>query len=81
MLRSVLTMCLFLEKVSTERRPSMSRSKITKIVVDQAGARALDYFIWDSEMNGFGLKVSKGGRKTYVCQYRTAGGRSGGRGA
>ncbi len=27
-------------------------------------------FIWDSEVAGFGLKVTKNGRRTYVLQYR-----------
>ena len=54
----------------------MANVKITKTVVDSSGAEAADRFIWDSILKGFGLKISKGGRKTYVCQYRTAGGRS-----
>lgn len=55
----------------------MANSKITKTFVDRAKAESADYFLWDSELKGFGLKVSKGGRKTYVCQYRTPGGRTG----
>ncbi|MGH6819867.1 MAG: Arm DNA-binding domain-containing protein, partial [Methylocella sp.] len=55
----------------------MPNVKITKTVVDSAKAETADWFIWDNELKGFGLKVSKGGRKTYVCQYRTAGGRTG----
>src|SRR5450631_3421171 len=55
----------------------MASPRITKTIVDGANPRPADYFVWDSELKGFGLKVSKGGRKTYVCQYRTAGGRTG----
>ena len=55
----------------------MPNPKITKTDVDGADAKPDDYFVWDSELTGFGLKVSKGGRKTYVCQYRTVGGRAG----
>ena len=55
----------------------MPNPKITKTLVDSAKTESADYFIWDSELKGFGLKISKGGRKTYVCQYRTAGGRTG----
>jgi integrase len=55
----------------------MPSAKITKSVVDNAYPEAADWFLWDTELKGFGLKVSKGGRKSYVCQYRTAGGRSG----
>ena len=55
----------------------MANLRITKTIVDEAKKRTGDYFIWDSELNGFGLKIAKGGRKSYVCQYRTAGGRTG----
>ncbi len=55
----------------------MTNRKITKLVVDAAVARSADYFMWDSELKGFGLKISKAGRKSYVCQYRTGGGRTG----
>ena len=55
----------------------MASLRITKTIVDGAKPGPADYFIWDSELKGFGLKMSKGGRKTYVCQYRTAGGRTG----
>lgn len=55
----------------------MASLRITKTIVDGAKPGPADYFIWDRELKGFGLKVSKGGRKTYVCQYRTAGGRTG----
>ena len=55
----------------------MPSVKLTKSAVDNANPKAADWFLWDTELKGFGLKVSKGGRKSYVCQYRTAGGRSG----
>ena len=40
----------------------MTNRKITKLVVDAAIARTTDYFMWDSELRGFGLKISKAGR-------------------
>ena len=55
----------------------MANLKITKTTVEEAKPGPVDYFIWDSELSGFGLKIAKGGRKAYVCQYRTAGGRTG----
>lgn len=51
--------------------------KITKTEVDRAERGPADYIVWDTLLKGFGLKVSKGGTKSYVAQYRTAGGRSG----
>ncbi|MFN0191862.1 MAG: tyrosine-type recombinase/integrase [Aestuariivirga sp.] len=51
--------------------------KLTKSSVSSVVPQCTDYIVWDSELRGFGLKVSKGGRKSYICQYRTPGGRSG----
>jgi len=44
--------------------------RITKRLVDAAEARQAEYFIWDSEIPGFGLRVLPSGRKGYVVQYR-----------
>ena len=38
--------------------------RLTKSIVDRAKPKSDDYFIWDSDLKGFGLKVAKGGRKT-----------------
>ena len=44
--------------------------RITKRLVDAAEARPAEYFVWDSEIPGFGLRVLPSGRKGYVVQYR-----------
>ena len=44
--------------------------KLTKRVVDAAHPSEKDRFLWDSELKGFGLKVTPKGRKTYLVQYR-----------
>jgi integrase len=48
--------------------------KITKRLVDASAPRASDYFVWDDEVKGFGIRVRPNGRKNYVLQYRDAGG-------
>ena len=50
--------------------------RLTKSAIDRAKSEATDYFLWDGELKGFGLKVAKGGRKSYVCKYRVGNGRS-----
>lgn len=47
--------------------------KLTKRTVDQAVPVAKDYFIWDKELPGFGLRVFASGRKSYLVQYRAEG--------
>jgi integrase len=48
---------------------------ITKRVVDTAEPGAKDAFLWDSELRGFGLKVTPAGGKSYILQYRAGRGR------
>jgi hypothetical protein len=45
-------------------------AKLTKRVVDAAESRASDYFIWDGDLPGFGVRVLPSGRKGYIVQYR-----------
>lgn len=51
----------------------MPNQKITKRLVDSATRSEKPVFLWDTEIKGFGLKVTPGGRKIYVLQYRTGG--------
>jgi integrase len=51
-------------------------SKITKRAVDALHSNGTDQFLWDRDLKGFGLKVTAGGKKLYILQYR-----KGGRGA
>ncbi|WP_065383204.1 site-specific integrase [Hyphomonas sp. ND6WE1B] len=53
----------------------MSR-RLSLATVKAAKPEDKDYFLWDGELKGFGLKVCKGGRKVYVCKYRAGSGRS-----
>lgn len=48
-------------------------TKLTKRVVDAAKALEKDYAIWDDELPGFGLRVFKSGKRSYILQYRAAG--------
>ena len=51
-------------------------SKLKKNLVDKAKPQSKDYFLWDGELKGFGIKIAKGGRKSYVCKYRVGSGRT-----
>jgi hypothetical protein len=44
--------------------------KLTKRVVEAAEARDGDYFLWDDDLPGFGIRIFPSGRKRYVVQYR-----------
>ena len=47
--------------------------KLTKRTADSAKAREKDYFIWDNELPGLGLRVYTSGKRSYVIHYRFAG--------
>jgi integrase len=53
------------------------QAKITKRVVDAATAEGgRDFWVWDTELRGFGLRMRPNGHKAYVLEYRPgAGGR------
>jgi integrase len=48
-------------------------AKLSKRSVDQAEAGKKDYFIWDDELPGFGLRIFKSGKRSYLVQYRAKG--------
>lgn len=51
----------------------MATIKITKSAVDRATAASAQTFLWDTEEHGFGLRVTTGGVRSYVYQYRLGG--------
>jgi hypothetical protein len=48
-------------------------TKITKRAVDAVQPSGADQFLWDSDLKGFGLKVTPAGSKVYILQYRKGG--------
>ena len=48
-------------------------TKLTKRTVEALKIEAKDYFVWDSHIAGFGLRVMPSGAKTYQAQYRKGG--------
>jgi integrase len=48
-------------------------AKITKRSVDALKPGSTDLFLWDTELKGFGLKVTPAGSKVYILQYRKGG--------
>lgn len=48
-------------------------AKITNRTVEAAQPTSGDYFIWDDEMPGFGLRVFSSGRRSYLVQYKKDG--------
>ena len=45
--------------------------KIIKRIVDAAKPEARRYYVWDTEIKGFGLLVLPSGVKSYFFRYRT----------
>ncbi|MBZ9603991.1 site-specific integrase [Phyllobacterium chamaecytisi] len=49
--------------------------KITKRVVDAIEPNGTDYYVFDSELIGFGVRVRKTGGLSYIVRYRAGSGR------
>src|SRR6266699_3576397 len=49
------------------------RAKLTKREVDGARPASKDVLVWDTELKGFGLKVTPAGARVYLIQYRMGG--------
>jgi hypothetical protein len=48
-------------------------TRITKRAVDAVNPSDSDQFLWDSDLKGFGLKITPAGNKVYILQYRKGG--------
>lgn len=53
----------------------MNRCKLTKSTIDPLPSSSSDVIWWDTDLKGFGLKVTPTGRKVFLVQYRPAGDR------
>ena len=45
--------------------------KLTKAVIDNHSPTDKNYFIWDTEIKGFGCQILIGGKKTYAFYYHS----------
>jgi integrase len=46
------------------------KKKLTKTIIDSIKPAQTDQWAWDTELEGFGIRVQPSGRKTYVVRYR-----------
>ncbi len=51
-------------------------AKITKRVVDAIKTNGTDFYVFDSELTGFGVRVRASGMMSYIVRYRAGRGRS-----
>lgn len=51
----------------------MAIGKITADTVNALHPREVAFFLWDDKLPGFGVKVTPGGAKVYILQYRMGG--------
>ena len=50
--------------------------RLSKRTVDSLKPGEKDYFAWDDDLPGFGVRIMPSGRKSYLIQYRDSGGRT-----
>jgi integrase len=53
----------------------MQGKSITKRQIDALRSQADEYFAWDRDLKGFGVRVQPSGEKSYVVKYRAGSGR------
>ncbi len=51
-----------------------SQTTLTKRSVDAAKPALARYYVWDSDLPGYGLRIAPSGVKTFVTKYRAGGG-------
>src|SRR4051812_44180762 len=51
-------------------------TRISNQSAEAAKPRERRYVIWDSELAGFGLRVSPSGNRSWIAAYRAGGGRT-----
>ncbi len=52
----------------------MTKTKLTKRIVDAAAPRSSRYVVFDSEIKGFGLRIFPSGEKSWTFEYKGEGG-------
>ena len=54
----------------------MDGKRITKRLIDSLQPGAKEFFVWDSRLAGFGVRVQPSGVMSYVAKYRAGSGRA-----
>jgi hypothetical protein len=54
---------------------NMRKVRITKRLLDSLETTGAEYFAWDAELKGFGVRVQASGAKSYVFKYSAGSGR------
>ncbi|HAT50873.1 MAG: tyrosine-type recombinase/integrase [Nitrospirae bacterium] len=49
------------------------QGKISKRLVDSLAPSSTELFVWDTDVKGFGLKLTPTGKRVYLLQYRSSG--------
>jgi len=52
----------------------MPKIRLTKKIVEAIAPEAKDVIVWDSDLPGFGLKVTPAGKRVYFCYFRSLAG-------
>lgn len=50
--------------------PDVDMPKLSKKIVDASKPGNAEYFVWDGDLPGFGLRVFPSGKKSFLVQYR-----------
>lgn len=68
--------CFHSASMETNGKPkveNLNMPKLTKRSVEKLPVQTQDYITFDSEVNGFGVRVLPSGKRSYMVQYRSGG--------
>lgn len=68
-----MPLCLAIVITRWLHEAAMATGKVTKRSVDAMAVTGRNEYLWDDELRGFGVRMSAGGVRAYVVQYRMGG--------
>ena len=60
-------------EISLESCPKMAHKNLTQLAVERLKPTSKSTVYWDTNLPGFGLRISPRGKKVWICMYSVSG--------